>query len=188
MQWKNTATRYGVVTKTLHWLIVLLFVNQYVVGKVMMRVPLNEEFLGWTQGEFYNWHKSIGLVILAIALIRFTWRKTTRLPDWAATLAPWEKKLIHWYENALYTALFVMPLSGYLFVEAGGYGVNFFGGGRLPSFLPRNESLALLGEWIHIITGYVIVVVLTLHIGLVIKHQLVDKDRLLHRMLPFSRQ
>ncbi len=125
--------------------------------------------------------------VLGIALIRFTWRKTTRLPDWAATLAPWEKKLIHWYENALYTALFVMPLSGYLFVEAGGFGVDFFGGGRLPSFLPRNESLALLGEWTHIITGYVIVVVLTLHIGLVIKHQIVDKDRLLHRMLPFGK-
>jgi cytochrome b561 len=188
MQLKNSATRYGAVTKTLHWLIVLLFINQYIVARMMTRIAANEDFLGLTQGGLYNWHKSIGLIILAAAIVRYTWRKTTRLPDWAATLAPWEKRLIHWYERTLYLALFVMPLSGYLFVESGGYGVNFFGLVRLPTFLPRNHTLAWIGETVHIVTGYAIIIVLTLHVGLVIKHHVVDKDRILHRMLPFTHQ
>lgn len=184
----NTSTRYGAITKTLHWLVVLGFVNQYVVAKIMTAIEVNDFALGLSQGSLYNWHKSIGLVVLAIVVIRYTWRKTTRLPNWAAGLADWEKKLIHWYEKMLYWAMFVMPLSGYLFVESGGYGVQFFGVTRLPTFLPKNETLAWLGHTLHIFCGYAIVVFLTLHIGLVIKHQIWDKDRILQRMLPFSKQ
>jgi cytochrome b561 len=184
----NSSTRYGIVTKTLHWLVVLGFVNQFVVAKIMTAIEGNDFALGFSQGSLYNWHKSIGLVILAVVVVRYTWRKTTRLPDWAAGLADWEKRLIHWYERMLYWAMFLMPLSGYLFVESGGFGVQFFGVTRLPSFLPHNETLAWLGHTVHIITGYAIVVFLTLHIGLVLKHQLWDKDRILQRMLPFSKQ
>ncbi len=184
----NSSTRYGIVTKTLHWLVALLFVNQYVIAKIMTAIEVNDFALGFSQGSLYNWHKSIGLVIFAVVVIRYTWRKTTRLPDWSKGLADWEKKLIHWYEKMLYWAMFLMPLSGYLFVESGGFGVQFFGVTRLPSFLPHNETLAWLGHTIHILTGYAIVIFLTLHIGLVIKHQVWDKTRILHRMLPFGRQ
>lgn len=184
MPWRNTSRVYGTLTKTFHWLIVLLFLNQYLVANTMVRVGADESFLGLSQGALYNWHKSIGLIALGIALIRYTWRKTNRLPNWAKTLQPWEKRLIHSYERLLYGAMFIMPLSGYLFVESGGYGVNFFGLQRLPTFLPRSDGLALTGEIIHVITGYAIVIALTLHIGLVAKHQLVDRDGILYRMWP----
>lgn len=79
------------------------------------------------------------MVILAIVVIRYTWRKTTRLPDWSTGLADWEKKLIHWYEKRFYWAMFLMPLSGYLFVESGGFGVQFFGVTRLPVSYPTTK-------------------------------------------------
>jgi cytochrome b561 len=187
MSWKNSATAYGTATKTFHWLIFLLFLNQYLVAYSMLNTAVNETGLaGQTQGTLYNWHKSIGLIALLIALLRYTWRKTTRLPNWADSLSAGERKLIHWYELILYAAMFIMPLSGFFYVMSGGYGVHFFGLVHLPNPIPRWEWLAFASRWTHIITGWVILAVLTVHIGLVLKHQFVDKDGLLRRMLPFT--
>ena len=187
MQWHNTATGYGTITKTFHWLIFLLFANQYIVAYNMLNIAGNETALGgFTQGTLYNWHKSIGLIILFVALLRYTWRKTTRLPNWADGLSQREQKLIHWYERLLYAAMFIMPISGYLYVMSGGYGVHFFSTVHLPNPIPQWEGLAFISRWTHIGTGWVILAVLTVHIGLVLKHQLVDKDGLLRRMLPFT--
>ena len=68
------------------------------------------------------------------------------------------------------------------------FGLAFFGVTRFPSYLPHNETLSWLGHTVHILTGYAIFIFLTLHIGLGIKHQVWDKTRILHRMLPFGRQ
>ncbi|MEZ4555925.1 MAG: cytochrome b/b6 domain-containing protein [Caldilineaceae bacterium] len=102
MHWANSGTRYGMITKFFHWAVFLLFVNQYVVARLMLTTPIGATSLGYTQGQLYNWHKSIGLILLALALLRYTWRRTTRLPDWAATLSAGEKQLIHWLERVLY--------------------------------------------------------------------------------------
>jgi len=187
MPLSNTSTRYGAITQWFHWAIVLLFVNQYVVAEIMIRWQADAPFWGLTQGMLYNWHKSVGLIALGVALLRYTWRKTQRLPDWAEGLSPWERRWVHGYERVLYAAMLIMPLSGYLFVEAGGYGVQWFGHLRLPTWLPRDDGLALLGRMIHIVTGYVIVIALTCHVSLVLKHQWVDRDGLLYRMIPGRR-
>ncbi|MCA9980314.1 MAG: cytochrome b/b6 domain-containing protein, partial [Anaerolineales bacterium] len=137
MQWKNSATTYGTITKTFHWLVFLIFANQYIVAFNMLRIASNETALGgFSQGTLYNWHKSIGLIALLVILLRYTWRKTTRLPNWADTLSDREKTLIHWYERLLYLAMFIMPISGYLYVMSGGYGVHFFSTVHLPNPIP----------------------------------------------------
>ena len=174
----NTKDRYGTITKIFHWLIVILFANQYIVANIMIPLEPGESFLGLTEGPLYQWHKSIGILIFFVAVLRFTWRKTTRLPSWAAGLSDWEKGFIHWYERLLYAAMFIMPLSGYIFVEAGGYGLP-----GLPRWLPRNELLSVAGEIVHIITGYAIVVAITCHLALVVKRQTFDSDGYIRRML-----
>jgi len=184
MQWKNTQTVYGLITKTLHWLVFLLFANQYIVADAMLGIGRNETALGgFSQGALYNWHKSIGLIVLLVVLLRFTWRKTTRLPDWAATLTRTEQRVVHWYERVLYAAMFIMPISGYLYVMAGGYGVHFFSLVHLPNPIPVSETLAAAARWTHIVTGWVILATLAVHVGLVLKHQFIQRDGLLRRML-----
>ena len=184
----NSTNRYGIVTKFFHWAIFLFFLNQYVVARIMLNTGSNELSWGFTQGALYNWHKSIGLIALAVIFFRYVWRRTTRLPDWATGLTPFEKQLIHWIERILYLCMFLMPLSGYLFVMSGGYGVHFFSRWHLPNPLPQTEGLALAGQLIHRYTSWAILIVLALHIGLGLKHQLFDRDRYLNRMLPFTRQ
>jgi cytochrome b561 len=188
MNWKNSTSRYGIVTKFFHWAVFLLFVNQYIVARIMLTTPVGETSLGYTQGELYNWHKSIGLILLGLALLRYTWRRTTGLPDWDATLTHTEKKIIHWLERILYFCMIAMPLSGYFFVMAGGYGVNFFSRWQLPNFIGEHEWLAHLAEWTHITLAVVIVVAVAVHLTLNIRHAIVYKNGYLRRMLPFTHQ
>jgi cytochrome b561 len=188
MNWNNTSTEYGAITKFFHWAVFLLFFYQFVVARTMMAITQADSVLGFTQDVMYNWHKSVGIILFAIILFRYAWRRTSRLPDWAATLSDGEKKLIHGYERLFYLAMFVMPLSGYLHVMAGGYGVMFFGRWALPNPMGKVEWLGEIGKYTHLITGWVILIAVLLHVGLVLKHQLIQRDRLLMRMWPFTRQ
>jgi cytochrome b561 len=189
MRWRNSGSHYGIVTKSFHWLVFLLFANQYIVAYAMLSIARHETALGgFSQGTLYNWHKSIGLIALLVILLRFTWRKTTRLPNWAETLTQTERRIVHWYENVLYAAMFVMPISGYLYVMSGGYGVHFFSRVHLPNPIPVSETLAAVARLVHIGTGWLILAALACHLGLVFKHQFIQRDGYLRRMLPFVKQ
>jgi cytochrome b561 len=185
---KNTAIRYGAITRSFHWIILVLFIYQYTVANMMLRIERDQTLLGFTQGTLFNWHKSVGLILLLLALLRLGWRKATNLPDWAPTLTRWERQAFHWIERILYTAMLLMPISGYVYTMAGGYGVRLFGIYALPNPFGKIEILAEIGKTLHIITAYMIVLTLVCHVGLVFKHQFVDKDKLLYRMLPFNPQ
>ena len=188
MQLINSATHYGAITRFLHWSVFLLIFYQYIGANLMTRIGSGKTLFWLTQGSYYNGHKSIGLVILALALLRLVWRKLTPLPDWAPTLTPAERTISHWNETLLYGCLIVMPVSGYLFVMAGDYGIKLFGWRDLPNLIGKQEGLAGLARVIHIVVGYGMVVVMAWHVGLGLKHQIFDRDRLLHRMLPFVRR
>ena len=183
----NTKDGYGALTKVLHWLVVVLFAFQFFAASIMQRIGPAETALGLTQAAFYNWHKSIGLVALAVAVLRLLARKSGRLPDWAPSLSARERSFVHRAEQILYTAMFVMPVSGFLYVMAGGYGVKLFGVVDLANPIGESERLAAAAKWTHIVSSYVLMLTLAGHIGLVLRHQLVLKDGLLHRMLPRRR-
>jgi cytochrome b561 len=181
----NGTTRFGLVSKFFHWTVFLLFVNQYVTGVLMMRLHGNDTAFGYVQGDYYTWHKSVGLVVIALVLLRITWRKTTRLPDWPDTLADWEQTAMKWTERVLYLCMFVMPVSGYVFTLAGGYNFKLFGMVPLPQLIPKDPSVARIAEFIHAGTAFVIIAAVALHVALAIKRHRVDRDGFLHRMLPF---
>ena len=185
---KNSDQRYGRVTKALHWTVFLLMVNQFIVAAAMLNTPADETIAGFTPGALYNWHKSIGLIALAVALLRFVWRKVAVLPDWAPNLSTGEKRAIHWIERVLYVCMILMPLSGFVFVMAGGYGVKFFGVWDLPNVIGKNAVLSGVAEWLHELTAFLLVATLFAHWGVGIRHQLIHRDRYLQRMLPFTHQ
>jgi cytochrome b561 len=184
----NSDAHYGRVTKALHWTVFLLILNQFVVAAMMLTTPQDETTWGFSPGTLYNWHKSTGLVALALALLRYIWRQAATLPDWAPNLSVGEKRAIHWIERTLYVCMFLMPISGFVFVMAGDYGVEFFGQWTLPNFIGKNATVAPIAEWTHTITACLLVATLFAHWGLGIRHQWVHRDRYLHRMLPFTHQ
>jgi cytochrome b561 len=180
----NSTLGYGVLTKLFHWLIASLFALQYLSATIMLRTPAEATALGVDQATYYDWHKSLGLVALAVAVARLLNRRTGMLPPWAPTLTALEQIIIHRTEQLLYAAMFMMPVSGFLYVMAGGYGVRLFGLFDLPNPIPASPLLASAAKWVHAGTAMLLLLPLGTHLGLVLGHQFGLKDRLIDRMLP----
>lgn len=183
----NSSSGYGAITKLLHWIVVVLFALQFASASIMVCIAPDGTALGLTQATYYNWHKSLGLLALSIAVLRLLARKSGQLPDWAPVLSGGERAFIHRAEQVLYAAMFVMPVSGFIYVMAGGYGVNLFGIFELRNPIGEHAWLASAAGWTHTLTAIVLGATLAGHIGLVLWHQLVLKDRLLQRILPRRR-
>jgi cytochrome b561 len=176
---RNSAAGYGALTKFYHWTIVALFAIQFVSASVMTRLGS-----GPTQDATYNWHKSIGLVALLVAVLRLANRRVGELPPWAPTLSEAERAFVHRAEQILYAAMLIMPLSGFAYVMTGGYGVRLFGAFDLPNPLPVSPPLATAAKWTHVLAGWALTFTVLGHVVLVLRHQVIHKDGLLARMLP----
>ncbi len=177
----NTPTAYGAATKTLHWAIVALFTFQLGSALVMTRLGEGQSAAGLTADDWYNWHKTLGLAALLLAVIRLWARQAGTLPDWAACLTDFYRRLVHRSEQLLYLGMFLMPLTGLLHVMAGGYGVLLAGLWALPNPLPRLEFLAEIGAWGHVVTGLMLLAALAGNLFVVFRHL---QHGLLRRMLP----
>lgn len=184
----NTSSRYGVVTKTLHWVIFLLIVKQFALAAAMLNTPSDETMFGFAQGALYEWHKSIGLIVLVVAVLRYLWRRATPLPDWAPNLSNGEQRAIHLIERVLYVCMFLMPISGFVFVMAGGFGVKLFDVWKLPNPIGEHKALADVAQVTHEGTAIVLVLALLAHWILIVQHHRAHNDRYVRRMLPFTHQ
>ena len=183
----NSRNGYGSLTKTLHWAVALLFALQYVGAWVMMRTPADGATLGVGQATYYNWHKTLGLVVLALAVVRIINRSKGELPPWAPTLSSLEHKLIHRAEQLLYAAMLVVPLSGFFYCMAGGYGVTLFGIWEMPNPVGELPWLASLSRAVHVAAAFLLLLPLGVHLGIVLGHHVYGRDGMLHRMLPGRR-
>lgn len=181
--WLNSAAGYGRLTKAFHWLAAALFAFQLVSGPLMVRMAEGGRALGLGQGSWFDWHKTIGLLALAIALGRLLLRRMGELPPWPPCLSAAEQRLIRRYEQALYLAMFAMPTSGLVFVMAGGYGVNLAGLWELPR-PGEAKRLAALARWAHLACALLLAAALAAHLAVVVRHTLLRRNGLLRRMLP----
>lgn len=180
----NCESGYGGLTKALHWAVAILFALQYASATVMVRTPAEGETLGITQAAYFNWHKSLGLIAFGLAILRLANRRVGALPPWAPTLTVLEQALIHRAEQLLYLVMFVMPLSGFVYVMAGGYGVRLFGLVDLPNPIGSAPLLATAARWTHLTSAILLLLPLGAHLGIVLSHHLVLKDGIIARMLP----
>ena len=178
----NSASGYGSMTKALHWVIVVLFALQYAGAMIMLRTPDGQTTLGISQNTYYNWHKSIGLVALAVALVRLLNRRWGELPPWAPTLSELEHKLIHKVEPLLYAAMLAMPLSGYVYCMAGGYGVNLLGMHELANPIGQWPVIAGVARTVHVVSAFSLLIPLGVHLGIVIGHHVLARDGMIRRM------
>ncbi|MEM9248923.1 MAG: cytochrome b [Pseudomonadota bacterium] len=179
----NSAAGYGSLTKIFHWAIAILFALQFFGGHIMTAIGFNASFAGIDTNTYYNWHKSLGLVALVVAVGRLINRQLGALPPWAPTLSSGERRFVHRAEQALYLAMFVMPVSGWFYVMWGHYGVNLFGLWEMPRPLTKDNTLRDVAKWIHVGASWLLLLALVGHIGLVMRHQFVKRDGLLKRML-----
>lgn len=181
MPFTNSANRYGVVTQALHWLVVLLVIVQFVLADIADDLPRGAEKLEWVAR-----HRSVGLTIMVVALFRVAWRIFDRLPD-PVPMPAWQRKaatLSHW---GMYALLFALPLTGWMMSSAEGARVVWFGMLQLPGLVVPSQQLGEALHEIHEVLATSLLVLAGLHVLAALKHQLLDRDRLLSRMLPWGR-
>jgi cytochrome b561 len=112
MRLRNDDTRYGAITKLLHWVTVLAVATQFVVGYSIARGEDTWEGVFGKDDSIVLVHAALGLGILTLALVRLLWRASGQLPAWAPALSSFERALEARLEKTLYLLLFLIPPSG----------------------------------------------------------------------------
>ncbi len=178
--------RYGLVAIGLHWLLALGLIGLFGLGVYMSDLPLSP-----TRMKLYNWHKWAGVAVLALSLARLLWRLSHRPPPLPAAveraMPGWQKLAHHGTHLALYVLFFAVPLSGWAYSSAAGFPVVFLGLLPLPDFVPVSKALAEVFKLGHATLAFTLAALVLLHVAATLKHQWVDKDGLLQRMLPGRR-
>jgi cytochrome b561 len=183
MSLRNTPARWGHVAQFLHWLIVALIVTQVILANIAEDLPI-----GVKKIAMFARHKSVGLTILVLAVIRLAWRWANPTPALPGTLKPYERGLAGFTHVALYVLLFAMPLTGWMMTSARGFPVSWFGFFQLPDFVPKNNSLYEAMKETHDTLALALYTIVTLHVVGALKHHFVLKDDVLRRMLPFTKK
>lgn len=183
---KAPATRYSRTAIVLHWVLGLAILGLFGVGLYMTSLPFSPARL-----KLYNWHKWAGITLLALSVVRLLWRATHRPPALPASIAQampaWQHWAHHGTHYAMYALFFLVPLIGWAYSSAAGFPIVVFGVLPLPDFVPVDKALAELIKPFHELSAFALVGLAGLHIAAALKHQLVDKDGLIGRMLPGRR-
>jgi cytochrome b561 len=181
MSFRNTTRSWGSLSKALHWIIVLLIINQWVIAERADALPN-----GLAKLQVLAWHKSFGITILMLAAIRLVWRLMNPTPDLTAETKPWERVLAKLSHLLLYALIFAMPLTGWMMSSARNFPVSWFKLFQLPDLVAPGEQTFHQMNDLHHLLFKVLVGVALLHIAGALKHHFYDKNDVLKRMLPFS--
>ncbi len=174
---RNTAQSYGVLARALHWLMALLIFALLGLGLYMTGLPDGDPKWGW-----YDLHKSLGVVVFALLLVRLLWRRMSPPPPLPATLHPHEQLLAHAGHALIYVAILLLPLTGYLDSAWGGFHLSLFGWFDIPLAFGKDQAKFEITVAVHRWTAYTLMALLGAHIAAALKHHFLDRDDVLRRM------
>ncbi|MFT3763469.1 MAG: cytochrome b [Pseudoxanthomonas sp.] len=180
MSLKNTPDRWGGVSQTLHWLIAALILGIGVVGLTMGELPRTPKYF-WV----YTLHKSLGITVLALMLLRLGWRLYAGAPQPVPGTPRWQHAIAtvtHWL---LYALALAIPLSGWLYDSASGLRpFKFFGLFNMPKLVAPDDSMKALSHTAHEWGFWLLIALVLLHVGAALQHHIFNRDATLVRMLP----
>jgi len=164
---------------SLHWLIVALLVGQFIFAWTMPHIGRNTPVT-----TLISLHFSFGVLILALAVVRLVWRATHGEPEPEAGVPPWQTasaRIVHWL---LYLLLFVLPVLGWINASWRGMPIVMFGL-ELPKLVAtRAPGWGWTGDVHVVLSNYLLLALVGLHVAAALYHNLFRRDRVLQRMLP----
>ena len=173
-------TRTAVV---LHWLIAACVLAQITLGLWMIGIPKSPPGM---RAWWFNLHKSIGITLGVLILLRLAWRLANRPPALPDAMPRWQRLAARANHALLYVCMIAMPLSGYLGSSFTRYPILYFGM-RLPHWGWDAPVLKELMSRIHVVTVTIFITLIALHAAAALKHLLVDRDRVFQRMWSWRR-
>ncbi|MEC5409689.1 cytochrome b [Paraburkholderia sp. MPAMCS5] len=169
---------YSFALRALHWLTALCMFVVIPVAWYMTTMDRHDP----SRGTWVNLHKSIGLTVLLLTLIRVVTRLSGATPPLPENIPAFERTLAHIGHGLLYVILVAMPISGYLNSYGGGHPVNWFWLFQVPAVVPQNKALGHLGAAIHYWLAFLTYALIAGHVLAVIYHQLIQRVDVLGRM------
>ncbi|MDV7339553.1 cytochrome b [Terasakiella sp. A23] len=182
MSMRNTYHSFGTIAKGFHWIMVLGFIALYVIGFYMTGLPLGPEMF-----EQIAIHKSIGILVLGLAVLRLIWRFINPTPDLPKDMPVHERLGAHFSHIALYAVMLIMPISGWAMSSAANFPVSVFGWFTLPALIEPSKAALENLKTFHGIMAWAILGLIALHVAAALKHHFINKDDVLTRMLPFHK-
>lgn len=183
MQIRNDASRYGLVAQLFHWIIVALIITQFVLANKADDLPIGAAKLA-TLAQ----HKSVGVTILTLAVLRLLWRLSGATPALPASTPRWQNLGARATHFLLYALLLVIPVLGWLMSSARNFPVSWFGLITLPDLIGPDRAAYDFFHEAHEIAATTLAIVAIVHTLAALKHHFIDRDDVLRRMLPFSRR
>lgn len=186
---RDLPSRYGAVAMLLHWTIGIAIIANIIIGLTFGDMPRGDP----TKMELIWWHKSIGLAVLLLSVLRLVWRWVNPLPPPPQGLNRWIRVSGTFMHHLLYFMMIVIPLAGWLMVSAGagGHGSPFFGLFDWPAFpglsdLPRSAAHPYheAFETVHVWLAWAMIGLVPAHILAALYHHFMRGDNVLLRMLP----
>lgn len=180
MKLRSNAYRWGAIAKFFHWTIALAILCNGVFGLSMDLAASPMQKINWLA-----LHKSIGLTVLALALLRLLWRwrdgrpREAPAPRWQQ----WSARAVH---ALLYALIVAIPLSGWWFNSISGKPLQWFKQFNLPALVEKNDAMRHFAHGVHEYLFWFLLLVLVAHVGAALKHHVFDNDNVLRRMLPFA--
>jgi cytochrome b561 len=180
--WRNGPASYGIVSIALHWAIAFLFLAEIPLGYAMTHIG-NAPVL---QFQLYQWHKSIGFLVLALAIPRLLWIVFSPAPHPPAGLTPAERAGAKAAKIALYAFTIAVPLAGWAIasvtpLQIPSFVFNLVVVPNLP--LPISRTLEDIFSDMHAVMAYAAGALALLHAAAALRHHLVLRDATLVRML-----
>lgn len=174
--------KYTLTAMAFHWLLAVLIIGSFSFGLYMVELPFSPARI-----RQYNWHKWAGITILTLSAARLLWRLANRPPALSSAMPDWQKKASHGVHLLLYVLFFAAPLAGWVYSSAAGFPVVYFGLVPLPDLVSPNRELADVLKLVHRTLVYSLAALVSLHVLAALKHHLIDRDGLINRINPFSR-
>jgi cytochrome b561 len=169
---------YTPTARLLHWLTAALVVTMIVVGIVMTNMGD-----GPTKDFLYHLHRSVGLVVLVVVLVRLVYRLTHPVPPLPADFPDILKlaaRANHW---AFYVLLIIQPLIGWIATSAYRAPIRFFWLFEVPPIWPENRALSEQLFAVHAVIGVTLAVLIAIHVAAALYHHFIRRDEVLLRMV-----
>lgn len=184
MPWRNSNTDWSTPIKILHWLLAIGVIGMAIFG-LMIKYG---DFSPVERIRLYALHKSTGLTILVLALVRLGIRAIDRRRPELPPMPRWQHIGATASHVLLYVVLIGMPLTGWLYNSASGFPLQWFGQFQVPALADRSEELKALAGSLHFAGLCLLIVLLMAHVGAALKHHFIDRDNVLKSMLPRFRR
>nr|WP_284691746.1 cytochrome b [Pinirhizobacter soli] len=178
---RSDDSRWGTGARFFHWLMALAILGNGIFGLWMTSLAPSLAKI-----NIFALHKSIGLTVLALFLLRLAWRMGDRRPPDEPAPA-WQRLAAHVTHGLLYVLIVAIPVSGWVFNSAHGYPLQWFKLFNLPPLVAKDDQLMHVAVLVHEYLFYALLLVLVAHVGAALWHHFILRDNVLRRMLPFGR-